>query len=76
MNEYWNWFMRLNARRPSGMGISAILYTEMQAFFELLGIDPDPCDIEVIEILDRVALNIILEQQEKEQKANQAKAKK
>lgn len=76
MNEYWNWFTRLHARRPSGMGISAILYTEMQAFFELLGIDPDPCDIEVIEMLDRVALNIISEQQEKEQKANQAKAKK
>lgn len=76
MNEYWNWFLRLHTRRPSGMGMSAIPYSEMKAFFELLGIDPDPCDIEVIEILDRVALNIISEQQEKEQKSKQKPAKK
>lgn len=58
------------------MGVSPIIYSEIKAFFELYYIDPDPCDIEVIEMLDRVALNNIAEQQEKEQQASKAKAKK
>ena len=49
MREYWIWFIRLSNRRPSGMGISAIPYSEMLAFFELMGIVPDPVEIEVIE---------------------------
>ena len=76
MNEYWNWFTRLHARRLPSMGTSPIVYSEMESFFRLNALDPDPCDIEVIEMLDRVALGIISEQQEKEQKASQAKAKK
>ena len=76
MTEYWQWFLKLNARRPSGMGVSAIPYSEMLAFFQLTGVYPDPCDVEVIEMFDRVALGVFAEQQEKEQKANQAKAKK
>lgn len=76
MHEYWGWFLKLNARRPSGMGLGSIPYSEMKAFFELNSICPDPCDIEVIEILDRVALGIFAEQQEKEQRRNQTKAKK
>lgn len=73
MTEYWQWFLKLNARRPSGMGISAIPYSEMLAFFQLTGVCPDPCDVEVIEMFDRVALGVFAEQQDKEQKA---KAKK
>lgn len=76
MQEYWFWFIKLNARRPSGMGVAAIPYSEMLAFFKLNAIDPDPCDIEVIEILDRVALGIFADQQEREQKRTQAKTKK
>ena len=71
MQEYWMWFIKLSNRRPSGMGISAIPYSEMLAFFELLGIVPDPVEIDVIEAFDRIAMKHYQKQQEKEQ----AKAK-
>ena len=71
MREYWFWFIRLSNRRPSGMGISAIPYSEMLAFFELMGIVPDPVEIEVIEAFDKIAMQYYQKQQAKEQ----AKAK-
>lgn len=71
MREYWIWFIRLSNRRPSGMGISAIPYSEMLAFFELMGIVPEPYEVEVIEMFDSVAIKHYQKQQEKEQ----AKAK-
>ncbi len=71
MREYWFWFIRLSNRRPSGMGISAIPYSEMLAFFELMGIVPDPVEIEVIEAFDKIAMQHYQKQQAKEQ----AKAK-
>ena len=71
MREYWIWFIRLSNRRPAGMGISAIPYSEMLAFFELMGIAPEPYEIEVIEMFDSVAIKHYQKQQEKEQ----AKAK-
>lgn len=76
MQEYWSWFLRLNARRPPGMGVSAIPYSEMLAFFELIGVTPDSSEIEVLEMFDRIAIKALSEQQEKEQKRNQAKSSK
>lgn len=70
--EYWSWFLRLSNHRPSGMGVSAIPYSEYVAFFQLLGITPDPWEIEVLEVFDNIALKHYSKQQEKEQ----AKAKK
>ena len=55
MREYWSWFLRLSNRRPQGMGVSSILYSEMLAFFELIGVVPESYEIEVIEAFDRVA---------------------
>ena len=76
MQEYWSWFLRLNARRPSGMGVTAIPYSEMLAFFDLIGVTPDSSEIEVLEMFDRIAIKAFSEQQEKEQKRNQAKSSK
>lgn len=76
MQEYWSWFLRLHARRPSGMGVTAIPYSEMLAFFELIGVTPDSSEIEVLEMFDRIAIKAFSEQQEKEQKRNQAKSSK
>lgn len=74
MQEYWHWFIRLSNHRPSGMGISAIPYSEMQAFFSLLGIVPEIYEIEIIEMFDRIAIKHYQKQQEKEQaKAKQSK---
>lgn len=75
MSEYWQWFLKLNARRPSGMGVSAIPYSEMLAFFSLNGLTPDPYEIEAIELFDKIALKEFSEQSEKEQKRNQKSSK-
>ncbi|MCZ2397817.1 MAG: hypothetical protein LC100_14905 [Chitinophagales bacterium] len=58
------------------MGVSAIPYSEMLAFFELIGVTPDSSEIEVLEMFDRIAIKAFSEQQEKEQKRNQAKSSK
>lgn len=77
MQEYWNWFIRLSNRRPVGMGVSTIPYSEMLAFFELLGIAPDPFEIEILERFDHIAMKHYAKQQEKEQaKAKQKSTKK
>ena len=77
MAEYWHWFTRLSNRRPSGMGVSAIPYSEMLAFFELLGIVPDQFEIEILEMFDHIAMKHYVKQQEKEQaKAKQKSTKK
>ena len=74
MQEYWGWFIRLSNRRPSGMGVSSIPYSEMLAFFELMGIVPETYEIDIIEMFDRIALKHYQKQQEKEQaKAKQSK---
>lgn len=75
MQEYWLWFIRLSNRRPSGMGVSAIPYSEMLAFFELIGVVADPIDIEIIEMFDRVAMKHYQKQQEKEQAKAKQKSK-
>lgn len=67
MRDYWIWFNRLSNHRPSGMGISSIPYTEMKAFFDLMGIIPEPYEIEIIELFDRIAIKHYQEQQRKEQ---------
>ena len=50
------------------MGISAISYLEMKAYFDLLQIYVEPWEIEVIKMFDRVALNITAKQQEQKNK--------
>lgn len=74
MREYWNWFLKLNNKRQPGMGIAAISYQEMKAFFELYGIYPEPNEIEVLEMFDRLAVETFSKQAEKE-KARQAPKK-
>jgi len=75
MKEYWSWFLRLSNRRPSGMGISAIPYSEMLAFFELIGVIPETYEIDVIEAFDQVALKHYQKQHEKEQSKAKQKVK-
>jgi len=75
MNDYWMWFLRLHNHRPAGMGLTAIPYSEMQAFFNLNGIHLDPYEIEVIELFDSIALRVLSEQADKEQKKANAKKK-
>ena len=71
--EYWHWFLRLHNRRPSGMGVCSIPFSEMQAFFSMLGISPEPYEVEIIEMFDSIAMRIISEQLNKEQQKQQKK---
>ena len=58
------------------MGVSEIPYSEIKAFFELIGIEPELYELEIIEMFDRIAMEHFSKQQEREQKQSQAKAKK
>ena len=58
------------------MGISEISYTEMKAFFDLHGIDPETYEIEILEMFDRIAVKHFNKQQEKEQARQKQKPKK
>lgn len=69
MREYWQWFLDLNATRPSSMGgASSIQYLEMVAYFSLNGIYAEPQEIQIIKMLDSVAMSAAREQEEKNKK--------
>jgi hypothetical protein len=64
----WCWFLDLHSTRPSGFGVSAITYSEIKAYFELLQLKVEPWEIELIKRFDRIAMEVISEQQEKAEK--------
>jgi len=71
MREYWQWFLDLNATRPQGMGgISSIQYLEMTAYFTLNGINAEPQEVQIIKMLDSVAIAASREQEEKNKTKN------
>lgn len=49
------------------MGVSPVLFTEMQAYFSLMQIEPLPWEVQVLSAFDNTVLSIYQEQQEKEQ---------
>lgn len=68
----WTYFLRLhNTRQAGGFGgFFAISYQEMLAFFTLEQVTPEPYELELIRVWDRIAL----EHSAKEQaKANKSK---
>ena len=61
--------MKLNQKRTSnGFGLNPISYSEMKSFFELNRIIPDPIEVEVISLLDNIALEHYAKEQEKNNK--------
>lgn len=62
----WLWFVDLHRARNSGFGVSAIPYSEIHSYFNLLQIQVEPWEIELIKLFDGIALPIISEQQAKE----------
>lgn len=68
----WKYFIDLhNNRTSSGFGINPIQFSDMKAYFDLMMIHPEEWEIDVIRILDNIALN----QYSEEAKKNQAKSK-
>lgn len=66
----WTYFLRLNQTRQSGGfgGFCAISYQEMLAFFTLEDTYPEPYELELIRIWDKVALDHFSKEQEKASK--------
>lgn len=61
--EVWVWFKRLANRRQSGMGINPIAYSEMKAFFSLMGIYPNPEELILLETFDNMAVSFYSKKQ-------------
>lgn len=55
-NDVWHWFLMLNSSRTSSMSVNPIAFSEMQAFFDLMQINPLPWEIEILKIFDNVAM--------------------
>lgn len=68
----WTYFLRLHQTRQSGGfgGFFAISYQEMLAFFTLENTSPEPYELELIRVWDRLALEHSYKEQ---QKANKIK---
>lgn len=75
MQEYWQWFLDLNNTRPAGFGISSITFTEMQAYFSLMGVEPESWEVGILRMFDSIACNEFSKQQKKQEQANARKAK-
>uniref|UniRef100_UPI004037FFE9 phage tail assembly chaperone n=1 Tax=Cupriavidus nantongensis TaxID=1796606 RepID=UPI004037FFE9 len=54
--QLWEWFMELNNTRPAGMGMSPITYTDIHAFFTMIGERPARWQLDAIRRLDCVVL--------------------
>lgn len=66
--EVWSWLVKLNQTRSVGFGVSCITYTEMKSFFDLYNIKPMDWEIQVLERFDRIAVETLVEMQEKNKK--------
>lgn len=74
--EVWSWFLRLNNRRQSsGFGYNPLSYSEIAAFFDLLEYSPQQWELEVIEVLDSVAMKHFEKEADKQQKIQEQKSK-
>ena len=58
------------------MGVSAIPYSEYVAFFQLIGVEVEPYELEILEVFDNIALKHYAKQQEKEQAKSKQKSTK
>ena len=74
--DCWLWFLALNSTRVPGFGISAISFSEMQAYFNLYGIEPEPWEIDIIRMFDGIAVDFAREKEEKRIQQEKSKAQK
>lgn len=67
--ESWGWFIDLYNARSSGLtAANPISYTEIQAYFQLMQIEPEPWEISVIKQFDSIAREIEFKQAKTENK--------
>lgn len=67
MRYIWKYFTDLNKKRlGTGYGPLCLQYSEIQSYFNLLNIEYEPFEVEVIMLLDDVAMEHYNTQLEKE----------
>lgn len=77
MKYIWKYFISLNSKRTgTGYGPLPLQYSDILAYFELNKIDYDPVEIEILDILDNVAMEHYNNEIQKEQRNATAKVKK
>lgn len=65
MKFIWKYFLDLNRKRSTGMGVGPITYTEMLSYFTLHNISYDEMEISLIDVLDSIALEHFSEENKK-----------
>lgn len=75
MMEVWDWFLELNNTRSSGMGVSPITFTEIKSYFDLYNIDATVTEIQLIKMIDNIALSMSRQQDEENKNKNKQKQK-
>lgn len=74
--EYlYNWFSRLSNRRGGGFGPAPLSFTELDNFFRLIGIEPQPWEVETLEALDNLWLKTSAEDEKKKLKKDKEDGK-
>jgi hypothetical protein len=74
--QLWYWFIELNSKRQSGMGINAISWSDTAAYFDLIGVKPTQEELSIIGKLDNIAMNQYSKQQEQKSKEQNTNKKK
>lgn len=49
----WAWFADLDESRPAGMGLAALSWADIAAYFSLHRIKPQPWEVETLRRIDR-----------------------
>lgn len=62
----WRWYIDLaSARRSSGFGAASLAWADVEAYFRLKRIVPEPWEIEAIQALDATFLRVLREMRSK-----------
>lgn len=74
MQYVWEYFLRLNRKRTStGFGVNPIPFSEIESFFNVNQIEYSPDEVQLIEMLDNVALEHFQKEAEKNNKKSKTK---
>ena len=69
----WQWYLQLNNKRQSGMGINSISWSDTKAYFDLIQIQPTEDELNILNRLDNIALKHFSESQKEEAKRSSQK---